>query len=752
MQEASDKLKILHPNDAKQQVDRVWKRVKLSLKDKFFARLDSQIKGHLAELALQLQILNSHSDISRDARQTQRHQSFEASFRGINNELILQSTSLHNHVAEKAQGLEASLMTLATGVDAADESRVEGSRQLRESLEQIGNTVTNQLNQNEQSSQQHMQLNREQIAAKFDQLRAISANQSQTIVELLHQIHGCLKAQSSAASPVDNTSGTKLQGALDNFTSGDGGRALSAAIDRLSRFASINTTTYDSDEAEDIIDDLECIINALLEHDARSTSATSPNRNLKRHADNRDPDVPNKIKKIRGILTASRAIEIGFSSPHPKLSFHPIIPFDAQIFSAVQLGDVDGMLELFESGKASLNDCDWEGRSLLQYAIYAQQLKPCRFLIGRGADVDSMELNLLTDCYSARLEQHTDNDFEMDRYSLATHLKIRQILLESGADPLVQVYQTDKTYDSFDNLLFQSCTAALATVMKYGKEFIDLDKRDEKGQDSFLRMLRNFIPASESITGRIGNNLSQNIILLLGHGANLRTRNLHGQSCLHVLLLNLSVYARIPQISSPERLCYQMMVDAMSLLIKLGTDIYAVNNAGYSVTEWAHYLRKGEAWESALEKAGWNVEQVHQKDHRNGRKVSDDIFAPERNHPRQCSVLQGPYYNIGHGEMMMRQFDIRDTDFESTDSEPTDSESMRTKTESEEVNDSSLEEEEKGQQVDNNPVPELSHRDTNQDNTIEHLFNSDCDEEMGGVPITNAASQPSQNYDHHNKY
>lgn len=60
MQEASDKLKILNPNDAKQQVDKVWKRVKLSLKDKFFARLDGQIKGHLAELALQLQILNRY--------------------------------------------------------------------------------------------------------------------------------------------------------------------------------------------------------------------------------------------------------------------------------------------------------------------------------------------------------------------------------------------------------------------------------------------------------------------------------------------------------------------------------------------------------------------------------------------------------------------------------------------------------------------------------------------------------------------
>lgn len=272
--------------------------------------------------------------------------------------------------------------------------------------------------------------------------------------------------------------------------------------------------------------------------------------------------------------------------------------------------------------------------------------------------------------------------------------------------------------------------------MKYGKEFIDLDKRDEKGQDPFLRMLRKFVP-----TG-IRNNLSQNIILLLGYGADLGTRDLYGHSCLHISLTNESVVASVfSRTTYFNGLDYQMMVDAISLLVKLGADIYAVDNAGYSVTEWAHSLRLGGAWESALAKAGWRVEQVYQKDHRNGRKVSDDIFAPQMNHPRQCSVLQGPYYNIGRGEIMMKRFDIRDTDFESTDSEPTGSESMRTETESEKVNDSSLEEEEKGQQVDNNPVPELSHRYTNQINTIEYLLNSDSDEDMGGVRITNAASQ-----------
>ncbi|KAL8941817.1 MAG: hypothetical protein Q9216_002017 [Gyalolechia sp. 2 TL-2023] len=450
MREASEKLKVLSPSNASGQIDRAWKRVKISLKEKFFARLDDQIKSHLAELGLQLQIVNT------DIRQTQEHQTSQTSLRGINNELSLQSASLHNHIAENAQGIKASLTTLTTGIHAADKSRMNESSRLRESLEQIGSTVVDNLNQTEQSSKQYMQLSNQQIAAQFDQVRAMSEDQSRTIVELLGQIYGRLSTVVSA----DSESDQRAQDGLNDNVIQATGKDLSTAIDRLCSLASDTTTTYDSDEAEDIIDDLKCIINTLLNQSAESIATHSGGRR-KRHDDSRDPDVPYEVKKILGVLTASRAVQItrsnsarmpredlkrqkrtrqsmevydmaeleavvsfksiaygkstawcdtgkgpmrivhdtlqgriqilpknsdkitkisasftqqfsrsGSSSPYPRLTFHPIIPDGADIFVAVENGDVTRILELLDNGKASLRDCDCDGRSLLNVCIH----------------------------------------------------------------------------------------------------------------------------------------------------------------------------------------------------------------------------------------------------------------------------------------------------------------------------------------------------------------------------------------------
>ncbi|KAL8934600.1 MAG: hypothetical protein Q9211_005144 [Gyalolechia sp. 1 TL-2023] len=625
MQEASNQLNALNPNGAKHQVDRAWKRVKLSLKDNFFTRLDGQVKSHLAELGLQLQIVNTHYGVSRDARETQQHHTSETFFRTITNQLSLQSTSLHDHVTEKAQGIEASLTTLVTGVNVADKNRVEESRQLRDSFEQINDTLTNRLNQNEQSSRQLVQLSNEQIAAQFDQLHAMSADQSQTILDLLHQIRGCLKNEPSTASPADKDSNTKAQDTLDSVTSKDRGGALSAAIDRLCRYTSNTTTTYDSDEADDIIDDLEYIINALLDHDATNPGAAHSEPKRKRHADNGDPDVPREIKKIRGILTASRAVEVYGSGPA-------------------------------RTGRSSHGP--------------------------RNGTRHSMEVYEIANCTAV-------------------------VSIARG------------TYDK-------------TLVLKYGKEYIDWKMRDENGQDYFHRML--FIDPMGRLHTNLGNTLSQNITLLLAHGADLGTRDLFGRSCLHTLLSNDELrdgfdYHYVSSETIPQ---FQVIVNAISALIRMGADIYAVDNVGFSVTEWAHYIRVGEAWDSALEEAGWDVEQVYQKDHRNGRKVSDDIFAPGKDWPRQKGSFQwcsSSYNDIPFAELLKRTRKSH-SDFSTK--------ATQIETESEESDESSSVTEENAKEKHPDLKPELSLEVDNQNNIIDHPLDSDSDEEMGGVPITAA--------------
>ena len=58
LKEASGKLKALSPDDAKNRVDKAWKRIRLSLKESFFTWLDARIKNHVADLGLQLDIIN----------------------------------------------------------------------------------------------------------------------------------------------------------------------------------------------------------------------------------------------------------------------------------------------------------------------------------------------------------------------------------------------------------------------------------------------------------------------------------------------------------------------------------------------------------------------------------------------------------------------------------------------------------------------------------------------------------------------
>lgn len=60
LKEASGKLKALSPSDANNRVDKAWKRIKLSLKESFFNRLDALVKNHVAEIELQLHIINRY--------------------------------------------------------------------------------------------------------------------------------------------------------------------------------------------------------------------------------------------------------------------------------------------------------------------------------------------------------------------------------------------------------------------------------------------------------------------------------------------------------------------------------------------------------------------------------------------------------------------------------------------------------------------------------------------------------------------
>jgi hypothetical protein len=55
----------------------------------------------------------------------------------------------------------------------------------------------------------------------------------------------------------------------------------------------------------------------------------------------------------------------GFNVMNPTIMLHNIVPDDSEIFSAIKSGDLHQLVALLKDGKASLRDCDADGRSLL---------------------------------------------------------------------------------------------------------------------------------------------------------------------------------------------------------------------------------------------------------------------------------------------------------------------------------------------------------------------------------------------------
>lgn len=174
-------------------------------------------------------------------------------------------------------------------------------------------------------------------------------------------------------------------------------------------------------------------------------------------------------------------------------------------------------------------------------------------------------------------------------------------------------------------------------TLKYGANYIDLKARDEDGRDSFLQMLCNL----SSYASR--KEIFQKVKLLLSYGAEIGTRDVFNRGCLHALVCYPhNIYARSLKQFKNFR---QTVISILSTLIRMGADIYAVDIRGISVTELAHSYRNGRLWEEALKDCGLEVEHVYVKDYGIGTWVSDDIYAPRHDQPRQAGTFDIDYYD-----------------------------------------------------------------------------------------------------------
>ena len=288
----------------------------------------------------------------------------------------------------------------------------------------------------------------EEFATRLDKLPSMSTDQHDAIIDRLRRIELQTSVMSeTVTSLASNSMLSKGEPDDQHEETSQSELNLSAAIDRLCNLASSTAQVCYSKDAEEIIDDLGCILDAILHQAAGITDKSSGASKRKRYDEDHFPIIHRNIKRVCGLLSASCAVEFGgnisarsayssigiqkilkrstdifnmtactavvslktetypgverrgkqgtlrgsisilprkstkrakisvhflqrfigsgFNSLDPILWFHPVVPDNAEIFGAVENGNLDKMLELLNAGKASLRDCDSEGRSLL---------------------------------------------------------------------------------------------------------------------------------------------------------------------------------------------------------------------------------------------------------------------------------------------------------------------------------------------------------------------------------------------------
>lgn len=189
--------------------------------------------------------------------------------------------------------------------------------------------------------------------------------------------------------------------------------------------------------------------------------------------------------------------------------------------------------------------------------------------------------------------------------------------------------------------------------LRHGRDYIDLEERDDHGRTRLLQMLEEFTHFPIDVLDHdcgVGDMMIRKTQILLSHGVDIDTRDNLGQGCLHAILSG-----SFPGLVNSRTSCHEGSVIAvirgiikvLAYLIRMGADIHAVDNEGFSATEYAHSWRWGRLWEEALRECELDVQEIYIRDYRLGGKMSDDIYAPDGGHPRLVHTLDRVYYVKG---------------------------------------------------------------------------------------------------------
>ncbi|KAF5568810.1 hypothetical protein FPHYL_2617 [Fusarium phyllophilum] len=191
--------------------------------------------------------------------------------------------------------------------------------------------------------------------------------------------------------------------------------ALDDTIARLMRLLEKKPSIIEIDDAQDIFDDLERLLQSVQD-DAQSTKAGEGDQN-------KDTDVSKEMKLFTSLMFSAQTLRVN-------QTVCQILPNDSHVFRVASHGSVQDLMRLIVNNKASLHDHDENGWSLLHHAV--GNLPMMRLLIEEGLDVDEVAQDKNPD-YT------TETNPLIIAYKHRYDISFSEVLLCAGADPTVDL-------------------------------------------------------------------------------------------------------------------------------------------------------------------------------------------------------------------------------------------------------------------------------------------------------------------------
>ncbi|KAI9769608.1 MAG: hypothetical protein M1839_003610 [Geoglossum umbratile] len=273
-------------------------------------------------------------------------------------------------------------------------------------------------------------------------------------------------------------------------------------------------------------------------------------------------------------------------SVHWNISLPTVVPNESEIVELASLGNVEAMVMLFRSGRASPTDVTPQGNTLLHIAVRRNHLQACKQLLLEGANVNAAGQDGDTPLHVA--------------ISRAQSYDIARLLIQNGADP-------GNCNSGLGTALHTFYNDAVHQTLLYHGEIIENDLIDGRGMTllhfvtwsskSTVEAVRRLVERGESadtilrdhegrsalhFASQRGNTAVVEYLTGLGAHVDVRCRDRHGRTVLHY-----AVESR--------------RVETISKLAARGADVRAKDDRGTTVLHHA-------AWRGNLEAAALLIE------------------------------------------------------------------------------------------------------------------------------------------------